>query len=107
MGYRVARDSGQPDLRMVPHEVVLSALLFTVQNIFTRRCADKQHFDATSGPGPLCRRRSRDVKFVIVAVGHKLPEWINAGFNEYAQRRPRASRIELVEIKTPGPSEMF
>lgn len=40
-----------------------------------------------------------DVKFLIVAVGHKLPEWINAGFNEYAQRMPRAFRIELLEIK--------
>ena len=48
---------------------------------------------------PIRRQRSRDVKFVIVAVGHKLPDWINAGFNEYAQRMPRAARIELLEIK--------
>lgn len=39
------------------------------------------------------------MKFLVVAVGHKMPVWISAGFNEYAQRMPRESRIELVEIK--------
>src|SRR5471030_2752651 len=39
------------------------------------------------------------MKFRIVAVGHKMPAWINAGFAEYAQRMPREARIELVEIK--------
>lgn len=39
------------------------------------------------------------MKFCIVAVGHKLPAWVNAGFDAYAQRMPRVSRIELIEIK--------
>ena len=39
------------------------------------------------------------MKFLVVAVGHKMPAWISAGFNEYAQRMPRESRIELAEIK--------
>jgi len=39
------------------------------------------------------------MKFLVIAVGHKMPAWINAGFNEYVQRMPRASRIELKEIK--------
>jgi 23S rRNA (pseudouridine1915-N3)-methyltransferase len=39
------------------------------------------------------------MKFVIVAVGHKMPAWISAGFAEYAQRMPRESRLELAEIK--------
>ncbi len=39
------------------------------------------------------------MKFLIVAVGHKMPDWIKAGFSEYAQRMPRESRLELVEIK--------
>jgi len=39
------------------------------------------------------------MKFSIVAVGHKMPAWIDAGFNAYAQRMPRGSRIELVEIR--------
>jgi 23S rRNA (pseudouridine1915-N3)-methyltransferase len=39
------------------------------------------------------------MKFFIIAVGHKMPAWISAGFNEYVQRMPRESRLELVEIK--------
>ena len=39
------------------------------------------------------------MKFLVVAVGHKMPAWISTGFSEYAQRMPRESRIELVEIK--------
>ncbi|MDB5810959.1 MAG: rRNA ((1915)-N(3))-methyltransferase RlmH [Betaproteobacteria bacterium] len=39
------------------------------------------------------------MKLRIVAVGHKMPDWINAGFAEYAQRMPREARIDLVEIK--------
>lgn len=39
------------------------------------------------------------MKFLVVAVGQKMPVWISAGFGEYAQRMPRESRIELVEIK--------
>ena len=39
------------------------------------------------------------MKLVIVAVGHKMDAWVNAGFAEYAKRMPREARIELVEIK--------
>jgi 23S rRNA (pseudouridine1915-N3)-methyltransferase len=39
------------------------------------------------------------MKFIIVSVGHKMPDWITAGFNEYAKRMPREARIELLEIK--------
>ena len=39
------------------------------------------------------------MKLWLVAVGRKMPDWITAGFNEYAKRMPRESRIELVEIK--------
>jgi len=39
------------------------------------------------------------MKLWIIAVGHKMPDWISAGFNEYAKRMPRESKIELVEIK--------
>lgn len=35
----------------------------------------------------------------ILAVGHRMPAWINAGYLEYAQRMPRELRIELAEIK--------
>jgi len=33
-----------------------------------------------------------------------MPAWIDAGFNAYAQRMPRGSRIELIEIKPAGRS---
>jgi 23S rRNA (pseudouridine1915-N3)-methyltransferase len=39
------------------------------------------------------------MKFQVAAVGHKMPAWINAGFEEYARRLPRNLRIELTEIK--------
>ncbi len=39
------------------------------------------------------------MKLRIVAVGHKMPAWINAGYAEYAQRMPREARVELTEIK--------
>src|ERR1035437_3266499 len=39
------------------------------------------------------------MKLIIVSVGHKMPDWITAGFNEYAKRMPREAKIELLEIK--------
>lgn len=39
------------------------------------------------------------MKLVVVAVGGRMPAWIDAGFDEYAKRMPRASRVELVQIK--------
>lgn len=39
------------------------------------------------------------MKLLIVAVGHKMPAWVNEGYTEYAKRMPREARIELVEIK--------
>jgi 23S rRNA (pseudouridine1915-N3)-methyltransferase len=42
------------------------------------------------------------VKLRIVAVGHKPPAWVQAGFEDYARRMPREVRIELTEIR-PAP----
>ena len=39
------------------------------------------------------------MKLLILAVGNKMPSWITEGFNEYAKRMPRESKIELIEIK--------
>lgn len=39
------------------------------------------------------------MKLQVVAVGHKMPAWINAGFEEYARRMPRESRLQLIEVK--------
>lgn len=39
------------------------------------------------------------MKLIVVAVGQRLPDWMNAGFAEYAKRMPRDLPLELVEIK--------
>ncbi len=39
------------------------------------------------------------MKLRIVVVGHKPPDWVAAGFEDYARRMPREARIELTEIK--------
>jgi 23S rRNA (pseudouridine1915-N3)-methyltransferase len=39
------------------------------------------------------------LKLVILAVGHKMPDWISNGFDEYAKRMPPELRIELKELK--------
>ncbi|MDH2918920.1 MAG: 23S rRNA (pseudouridine(1915)-N(3))-methyltransferase RlmH [Sideroxydans sp.] len=39
------------------------------------------------------------MKLIIVSVGHKMPDWITVGFNEYVKRMPREAKIELLEIK--------
>ena len=39
------------------------------------------------------------MKLFILAVGHKMPDWITNGFDEYAKRMPPELRIELKEIK--------
>ena len=39
------------------------------------------------------------MKLLVVSVGHKMPDWITAGFNEYTRRMPREAKIELLEIK--------
>ena len=39
------------------------------------------------------------MKFIVCAVGHKMPDWVAAGFEEYAKRMPHEAAIELLEIK--------
>ena len=39
------------------------------------------------------------MKLIIVSVGHKMPDWITAGFNEYTKRMPREAQIVLQELK--------
>ena len=35
----------------------------------------------------------------MVAVGQRMPAWIEAGFGEYAKRMPREAALELVQIR--------
>ncbi len=39
------------------------------------------------------------MQLIIAAVGHKMPAWIEAGFQEYAKRMPPECRVLLKEIK--------
>jgi len=39
------------------------------------------------------------MKLIIVSVGHKMPDWITAGFGEYSKRMPREAQIVLMEIR--------
>jgi 23S rRNA (pseudouridine1915-N3)-methyltransferase len=39
------------------------------------------------------------MQLIIAAVGHKMPGWIEDGFEEYAKRMPPECRIVLKEIK--------
>lgn len=39
------------------------------------------------------------MQLVIAAVGHKMPAWIETGFQEYAKRMPAECRIVLREVK--------
>ncbi len=39
------------------------------------------------------------MKLHVITVGHKPPDWVAAGFEEYARRMPRSARVALTEIK--------
>ena len=39
------------------------------------------------------------MKLRVLAVGNRMPAWINAGFDEYARRMPREMPVSLTEIK--------
>jgi 23S rRNA (pseudouridine1915-N3)-methyltransferase len=39
------------------------------------------------------------LKLRIVALGHRMPAWVSAGYDEYARRMPRELPLELVELK--------
>ena len=39
------------------------------------------------------------MKLRIVALGHRMPPWVAAGYAEYARRLPREYAMDLVELK--------
>lgn len=47
--------------------------------------------EAQPGPGQM--------KLLVVAVGARMPGWIDEGFKEYAKRMPRGLKTELIEIR--------
>lgn len=39
------------------------------------------------------------MKLLLVAVGTRMPGWVDAGFEEFARRMPREIPLQLVEVK--------
>jgi 23S rRNA (pseudouridine1915-N3)-methyltransferase len=39
------------------------------------------------------------MRVTVLSVGHRMPGWIQEGWNEYARRMPPEIRVELVELK--------
>lgn len=39
------------------------------------------------------------MKLKIIAVGHKMPDWVAEGCDEYLKRMPREASVHLVELK--------
>ncbi|THF63101.1 23S rRNA (pseudouridine(1915)-N(3))-methyltransferase RlmH [Pseudothauera nasutitermitis] len=39
------------------------------------------------------------MKLLLVAVGHRMPDWVNTGYEEFARRMPRELPLQLVEVK--------
>jgi 23S rRNA (pseudouridine1915-N3)-methyltransferase len=44
------------------------------------------------------------MKLRVVALGHRMPDWVVAGWDDYARRMPREYGLELVELK-PEPRD--
>ena len=55
-----------------------------------------QACNATRQAHRACQGR---VKLRVLAVGNRMPTWVNAGFEEYARRMPREMPVSLTEIK--------
>lgn len=36
--------------------------------------------------------------FRVAAIGQRMPAWVNSGWQEYARRFPRSSRLDLLEL---------
>lgn len=39
------------------------------------------------------------MKLLVIAVGTRMPGWVDAGFEEFARRMPRELPLQLVEVK--------
>jgi 23S rRNA (pseudouridine1915-N3)-methyltransferase len=39
------------------------------------------------------------MRLLVVAVGTRMPQWVDAGFEDYRIRMPREVRVELIEVR--------
>lgn len=44
------------------------------------------------------------MKLIMAAVGHRMPDWVETGYQEYAKRLPADTPLELREVK-PEPRQ--
>ena len=42
------------------------------------------------------------MKLRLLAIGRKMPDWVDQGYREYAKRLRQPASLELVEIASPG-----
>ena len=45
------------------------------------------------------------MKFILAAVGTKMPGWVSEGYAEFAKRMPRELPLELIEVKAEPRNE--
>ena len=38
------------------------------------------------------------MQFRVAAIGQRMPDWVNSGWQDYARRLPRSVRLELLEL---------
>ena len=38
------------------------------------------------------------MRIKLIAVGGKMPDWVNSGFNEYVKRLPHELKLEVIEV---------
>jgi 23S rRNA (pseudouridine1915-N3)-methyltransferase len=41
------------------------------------------------------------MKFIVCAVGHRMPAWVDAAFGDYVRRLPREIPVDLIEVRPP------
>ena len=39
------------------------------------------------------------MKLLLVAVGTRMPAWVDTGFDDFAKRMPRELPLQLIEVK--------
>ena len=39
------------------------------------------------------------MKLLLICVGHRMPDWVDAGVQEFVRRMPRDSAMQIVEVK--------
>lgn len=53
---------------------------------------------------PAARGAAQDnqgnLKLTLIAVGHRMPAWVDSAFGDYARRLPREAPLALVEVKS-------